>query len=68
MVPKQGISRRACAQAVGSGAVQEQASAVGVRPLGPQAATANTMAVLADTATQLELRNWLATRLNYRPT
>ncbi len=59
--------RRACAQAVGSGAVQEQASAVGVRPLGALAATASTMAMLADTASLLELRNWLATRLNYRP-
>ena len=60
--------RRACAQAVGSGPVQEQASAVGVRPLGPPAATASTMATLANTAAQLELRNWLSTRLNYRPT
>ena len=60
--------RRACAQAVESGPVQEQASAVGVRPLGAPAATASTAAVLADATSQLELRNWLATRLNYRPT
>lgn len=59
--------RRACAQAIDSGAVQEQANAVGVRPLGASAAMASTMAVLADTTSQLELRNWLATRLNYRP-
>ena len=60
--------RRACAQAVGSGPIQEQASALGVRPQGAPAATLSTSAVLADTAAQLELRNWLLTRLNYRPT
>ena len=60
--------RRACAQAIDSAPVQEQASAVGVRPLGAPAATASTSAVLADAASQLELRNWLANRLNYRPT
>ena len=59
--------RRACSQAIDSGPVQEQASAVGVRPLGAPAATASTMATIADSASQLELRNWLATRLNYRP-
>ena len=59
--------RRACAQAIGSSPVQEQASALGVRPQGVPAATASTTAVLADATAQLELRNWLATRLNYRP-
>ncbi len=60
--------RRACTQAIGSGAVQGQASALGVRPQGAPAATISTTALLADTAAQLELRQWLATRLNYRPT
>ena len=60
--------RRAVAQALGSGAVQAQASAVGVRPLPAPAATASTAALLADAAAQLELRRWLATRLDYRPT
>jgi hypothetical protein len=58
--------RRACAQAVS--AVQEQANALGVRPEGTPAATISTAALLANTAAQLELRRWLATRLNYRPT
>ena len=60
--------RHACAEAIGSDPVQEQASAVGVRPLGAQGATASTTALQVDAATQLALRNWLATRLNYRPT
>jgi hypothetical protein len=59
--------RRACAQAAGSDAVQVQATAQGVRPLPTPAATASTAAVLADTATLLALRQWLAVRLNYRP-
>ncbi len=58
--------RRACAQAVN--AVQGQANALGVRPQGAPAATVSTAALLANTAAQLELRKWLATRLNYRPT
>ena len=60
--------RRASAQALGSGTVQAQASALGVRPLPTPAATASTTALLADAAGQLALRRWLATRLDYRPT
>ncbi len=59
--------RRAAAQALESEAVQSQASALGVRPMPTPAATASTAAVLADAATQLELRHWLSSRLNYRP-
>jgi hypothetical protein len=59
--------RRACAQAAVSDAVQMQATAQGVRPLPAPAATASTAAVLADTTTLLTLRQWLAVRLNYRP-
>ena len=58
--------RRACAQAVESGAVRAEAQAVGVRPMPVPAATASTAAVLADAAAQVELRRWLAGRLNYR--
>lgn len=59
--------RRAAAQAAGSSAVQVQATAVGVRPLPGPAATASTAAVLADAASQLALRSWMAQRLDYRP-
>jgi hypothetical protein len=58
--------RRAVTTALGSDALQAQASAVGVRPMPSPAASASTGALLADAATQLELRRWLATRLNYR--
>ncbi|MEJ1978178.1 MAG: hypothetical protein WDN49_20745 [Acetobacteraceae bacterium] len=60
--------RWACAQATESSALQAQASSVGVRPLStPGPATTNTAAVAADAAALLELRHWLATRLDYRP-
>lgn len=59
--------RRACAQAVGSGPVQTQAVAVGVRALPVPAATASTIAVTADSPALLALRHWMATRLDYRP-
>ena len=59
--------RRACAQAVGSGAVQAQAVSAGVRPLPVPAATASTVTVVADAAALLALRRWMATRLDYRP-
>ena len=57
--------RRACAQAVGT--VQAQAAAVGVRTQPSPAATASTNAVLVEQPVLLELRSWLASRLNYRP-
>ncbi len=59
--------RRACAQASGSTLVQTQAAADGLRPIPAPAASAYTAAVLADTAALLELRRWLALRLDYRP-
>lgn len=59
--------RRAAAQALGSETVQAQASAVGVRPIPPPAATVSTAAILADATAQLSLRRWLADRLDYRP-
>ena len=59
--------RRACAQASGSALVQAQAAADGLRPIPAPAAGVCTAAVLADTAALLELRRWLALRLDYRP-
>ena len=59
--------RRAAAQAAGTGTVQAQAMALGVRALSVPAATASTSAVMADAAGQLALREWLARRLDYRP-
>ena len=59
--------RRACALASGSSLVQSQASADGLRAIPAPAASACTTAVLADTAALLELRRWLALRLDYRP-
>ncbi len=59
--------RRATAQAMGPGGVAAQATALGVRSLLAPAAIANTGALLADQATQLDLRRWLSSRLNYKP-
>jgi hypothetical protein len=60
--------RWACTQAAGSDVLQAQASSVGVRPLSTPAATASTAAVAANATALLELRHWLATRLDYHPT
>ena len=57
--------RRACTQAAGS--VQSLAQAISVRTLTSPAATAVTSAATPDTASLLELRRWLAERLDYRP-
>ena len=60
--------RRAASHAAEQPEVQTLATAVAVRPLdGVAAATAMT-GVAADSATLLELRGWLATRFNWRPT
>ncbi len=59
--------RRACAQASGSPLVQTEASSEGLRPVPAPSASACTTAVLADTAALLELRRWLAAKLDYRP-
>ena len=45
--------------------LQAQAAALQVRPLPVPAATASTAAVAADATTLLELRRWLATRLDF---
>ncbi len=60
------VWRHACAVAAGSPDVQTQASALGVRPLSAPAAANSTAAMATDTEALLELRRWLATRLNYR--
>lgn len=60
------VWRHACAVAAGSPDVQTQASALGVRPLSAPAAISSTAAIAADISALLELRRWLATRLNYR--
>ena len=60
--------RRACAQASVAPPVQSAAAAAGLRAVPAPTASACTAAVLADTAPLLELRRWLATRLDYRPT
>ncbi len=57
--------RRACRDAAGS--LQSQASTIAVRPLGSPAANAVTSAAIPDAAVLLELRRWLATRLDYHP-
>jgi hypothetical protein len=59
--------RRAGADAVSALGVQATAAAVNVRPLGGPAATASTAALAADAPALLELRRWLAGRLNWRP-
>jgi hypothetical protein len=60
--------RRAASQAAGQPEVQALANSYAVTPLeGVAAATAMTT-VGADSAALLELRGWLATRFNWRPT
>lgn len=59
--------RWACTQATGSEQLQAQASSVGVRPLPALAATASTAPIATDAAALLELRHWMATRLDYHP-
>jgi hypothetical protein len=59
--------RRAGADATAAAAVQATGASQNVRPLGGPAATTSTAATAADAATLLELRRWLATRLNWHP-
>ncbi|MEJ0016051.1 MAG: hypothetical protein WDN25_05700 [Acetobacteraceae bacterium] len=59
--------RRAGADAVAALGVQAAASTVSVRPLAGLAATANTGALAASAPALLELRRWLAGRLNWKP-
>ncbi len=57
--------RRACTQAAGSPPVVAQAASLEVRPMPAPGATASTAAVAVDAAALLELRHWLATRLQF---
>jgi hypothetical protein len=59
--------RRAADQAATAPGVQTLATTFTVRPLDGVAAAAATVSVAADTAALLELRGWLATRLNWHP-
>jgi hypothetical protein len=60
--------RRAGADAAASLGVRATAAAVEVRPLAGPAATVNTAAVAARAPALRELRTWLASRFNWRPT
>jgi hypothetical protein len=60
--------RRAASQAAAQPAVQSLANSFAVRPLEGVAAAAAMTSVAADSAALLELRGWLATRFNWRPT
>jgi hypothetical protein len=60
--------RRAASQAVGEAGVQELTNTFAVCPLDGVAAAAAMSSVAADAAALLELRGWLATRFNWRPT
>lgn len=60
--------RRAASQAASQPAVQHLADTYAVRPLDGVAAAAAMTGIAADAATLLELRGWLATRFNWRPT
>jgi hypothetical protein len=59
--------RRAAEQAAAGPGVQNLAANLIVQPLNGVAAAAATTSVAPDTAALLELRGWLATRLNWRP-
>ena len=60
--------RRAAGQAVAQPEVQALIDTFAVRPLDGVAAAAAMTSIAVDSAAQLELRGWLATRFNWRPT
>jgi hypothetical protein len=60
--------RRAAGRAAGQPGVQNLANTFAVQPLEGVAAAAAMSGVAADSAVLLELRGWLATRFNWRPT
>ena len=60
--------RRAASQAIGQASVQELTNSFAVCPLDGVAAAAAMTSVAGDSAGLLELRGWLATRFNWRPT
>jgi hypothetical protein len=59
--------RRAGTDAVASLGVQATAATVNVRPLAGPAATTSTAAVAANAPALQQLRQWLASRFNWRP-
>jgi hypothetical protein len=59
--------RRAGTDAAGALDVQSPALSLDVHPLGGPAATANAAPAAANQAALLALRNWLASRFNWRP-
>ncbi len=59
--------RRAGTDAASALDVQSQAMSLDVHPMGGPTATANTAPVAANEAALLALRNWLASRFNWRP-
>ena len=60
--------RRAASRAASQSGVQYLANAFAVQPLEGVAAAAAMSSVATDSAALLELRGWLATRFNWRPT
>jgi hypothetical protein len=60
--------RRAGTDAAGTLGVQATAANVGVRPLAGLVATASTTALAASAPALVELRRWLASRFDWRPT
>lgn len=62
------VWRRAGDEAVMAPAMVAETTAHALRPLPPTAAAAATRLLAASPASLLELRSWLATRWNYRPT
>jgi hypothetical protein len=59
--------RRAGTQAVSTPALQSAGTDIAVRPLAAPMALVSVAAVAADASALLELRRWLALRLNWRP-
>jgi hypothetical protein len=59
--------RHAATAAAGALDLQQAAAALSVRALGNSIGTANISAVTAETSALLELRRWLATRFDWRP-
>jgi hypothetical protein len=60
--------RRAGADAINAPGVQSAAASLNVRVLGGAAATTNTAATAATASAMLELRRWLVSQFNWRPT
>ncbi|MBV9785403.1 MAG: hypothetical protein JO264_16460 [Acidisphaera sp.] len=61
------IWRRAGAAAAGAPEVQAAAASAAFSPVATPGATGSTVSIAADMASLLELRRWLATRLDWQP-